>query len=116
MRSSEIQIHAKIPVPTDGNKYNANAVPRFHDKNGVVYQIKAIQDACDKAQNLPIIQRGDNGKEDIVGMAHSIKWNPDGFIEIDGVLRLGGTSESVTFGSDGDIFSMEITAIGLGTT
>lgn len=50
-----------------------------------------------------------------VGVAHSIQWNPDGFVEVDGVLRFGGTSEEIIFDTVKNVTSMSIEAVGIGT-
>ena len=91
-------------------------MPCFRDGNGVVYQIEAVKDACEEAdQWLPIIRYKDNGQAETIGVARSVKWNPEGFIEVDGVLRFGGTSEEIIFDTVKNVTSMTIEAIGLGT-
>lgn len=116
MRCTEVQIHAKIPVPTNSDGNNIYTVPCFRDGNNVVYQIEAIKDACDEAGCLPIIRYKDDGSSEVIGIANSIQWNQDGFIEVDGVLRFGGTSEEIIFDSVKDVVSMTIESIGLGIT
>ena len=49
-----------------------------------------------------------------MGVAQSIKWNPHGFIEVDGLLLFGGTSENIEFGNDDNVVSMELSAVGIG--
>lgn len=116
MRCAGIQIRVKISVPVNSDGNNIYEVPCFRDGNDVVYQIEAIKDACDKASNLPIIRYTKRGSPEVIGVAHSIKWNPRGFVEIDGVLRFGGTSEEIIFDSSKDVVSMTIESIGLGIT
>ena len=108
MRCANIRIHADIPVVEEAGYL------RFHDHNNVVYSIEAIQKACEKASNLPIIKYDERGVEQVVGVAQSIKWNPNGFIEIDGMMLFGGTTEFVKLGNDNCVVSMEFSAVGLG--
>ena len=79
MRCGNIRIHVEIPVYADKNNC-------FCDDNHVSYSIPAIREACETASNLPIIQYDEQGTEKVVGVAQSIKWNPHGFIEVDGLL------------------------------
>ena len=111
-----IQIHAKIPVPTNSDGDNIYKMPCFRDENGVVYQIEAIKDACEESEPwLPIIRYKDDGQAETIGVARTVKWNPEGFIEVDGVLRFGGTSEEIIFDTVKNVTDMTIEAIGLGT-
>ena len=115
MRCAGIQIHAKIPVLTNSDGDNIYKMPCFRDGNGVVYQIEAVKDACEETdQWLPIIRYKDNGQAETIGVARSVKWNPAGFIEVDGVLRFGGTSEEIIFDTVKNVTDMTIEAIGLG--
>lgn len=107
MRCKNIRIHVEIPVYADTNDY-------FCDDNHVSYSIPAIRKACENASNLPIIQYDEQGTEKVVGVAQSIKWNPHGFIEVDGLLLFGGTNETVEFGKDDCVVSMELSAVGIG--
>lgn len=99
MRCGNIRIHVEIPV--------------YADKNNCFAMI-TIREACETASNLPIIQYDEQGTEKVVGVAQSIKWNPHGFIEVDGLLLFGGTSENVEFGNDDNVVSMELSAVGIG--
>lgn len=107
MRCGNIRIHVEIPVYADKNNC-------FCDDNHVSYSIPAIREACETASNLPIIQYDEQGTEKVGGVAQSIKWNPHGFIEVDGLLLFGGTSENVEFGNDDNVVSMELSAVGIG--
>ena len=107
MRCRNIRIHVEIPVHADINNC-------FCDDNHVSYSIPAIRKSCETASNLPIIQYDEQGTEKVVGVTQSIKWNPHGFIEVDGLLLFGGTNETVEFGKDDCIVSMELSAVGLG--
>lgn len=114
MRCADIQIHAKIPIPTNSDGDNTYRTPCFRDGNGYVYQIEAVKDACGETdQWIPIIRYKDNGQADTIGVARSVKWNQDGFIEVDGVLLFGGTSEWVVFDDDKNVEFMAIRSIGL---
>lgn len=104
MRCGNIRIHVEIPVYADKNNC-------FCDDNHVSYSIPAIREACETASNLPIIQYDEQGTEKVVGVAQSIKWNPHGFIEVDGLLLFGGTSENVEFGNDDNVVSMELNSL-----
>lgn len=116
MRCTDIQIHAKIPVSTSSNDDNAGSVPCFRDGNGYVYQIDAIKNACEEScAGIPIIRYKDDGQAETIGIAQTVKWNQDGFIEVDGTLRFGGTSENVIFDAVNNVASMTIVAIGLGS-
>lgn len=111
-----VEIHVKIPVSWNYTGGPCDQKPRFRDANGFVYQIGAIQDACKKAFDIPIIRYQPDGSEDIIGVARSVEWNPEGFIEVDGLLMFGGTSESdVVFDDRKNVTKMIITEIGLGT-
>lgn len=114
MRCANIRIHAEIPVITDVSGDEAAGRLDFRDCNDVAYSVEAIQEACAGASNLPIIQYDEQGEKKVVGAAHSIKWNPLGFIEVDGLMRFGGTCETVEFGKDNRVSSMEFSEVGLG--
>ena len=90
MRCGNIRIHVEIPIYADKNNC-------FCDDNHVSYSIPAIRKACETASNLPIIQYDEQGTEKVVGVAQSIKWNPHGFIEVDGQLLFGGTEMIASF-------------------
>lgn len=107
MRCGNIRIHVEIPIYADKNNC-------FCDDNHVSYSIPAIRKACETASNLPIIQYDEQGTEKVVGVAQSIKWNPHGFIEVDGQLLFGGTNETVELGRDDCVVSMELNTVGLG--
>lgn len=114
MRSTGIQIHAKIPVLKNSDGDSVCQAPYFRDGNNVVYQIEAIRGACGGAKNIPIIRYKADGTNEAIGVARAIEWNPDGFIEVSGVLWFGGTSEEVIFDSANSVVSMTIESVGLG--
>ena len=115
MRCVGIEIHVKMPVPGNYTGGFCDQKPRFRDANGVVYQIGAIQDACEKVSDIPIVRIQPDGKTDVIGVARSVEWNPDGFIDVDGFLWFGGTSDNVIFDDRENVTKMIITEIGLGT-
>lgn len=116
MRCADIQIHAKIPVPTNSDGDHIYRTPCFRDGNGYVYKIEAVKDACEEScAGIPIIRYKDDGQAETIGVAQTVKWNRDGFIELDGVLRFGGTSENVIFDAVKNVAAMTIVAIGLGS-
>lgn len=109
MRCRNIRIHVEIPV--DGAFASGST---FCDGNGAVYSVDAVRKSCENIGNLPIIQYDEHGVEKVVGIAQSIRWNPHGFIEVDGLLLFGGTNETVEFGKDDCVVSMELSAVGIG--
>lgn len=114
MRCTDIQIYAKIPVPINSNDDNACSVPCFRDGNGYVYQIDAIKNACEESDTgIPIIRHKDDGQAEMVGVVKTVKWNPEGFIEVDGSLQFGGTSEWVVFDDNKNVEFMAIRSIDL---
>ena len=109
----------KFEVLVYANKDDVDYTNKFSvelrdDDNHVSYSIPAIRKACETASNLPIIQYDEQGTEKVVGVAQSIKWNPHGFIEVDGQLLFGGTNETVELGRDDCVVSMELSTVGLG--
>lgn len=114
MRCTNIEIYAKIPVPVNSDGDNVYKTQCFKDEVGLIYQIEAVRDACGGVENVPIIRYRDNGDPETIGVARSVKWNPAGFIEVDGVLQFGGTSEEIIFDTVKNIVSMTIESIGLG--
>ncbi len=115
MRCMCVEIHVKIPVSWNYTGGPCDQKPRFRDANGFVYQIGAIQDACKKALDIPIVRIQPDGKTDVIGVARSVEWNPDGFIDVDGFLWFGGTSDNVIFDDRENVTEMIIAEIGLGT-
>lgn len=114
MRCEGIQINAKIPVEANQADKRYAVFPLFRDGNDVIYEIEAIKNACKDTKDIPIIRYKEDGSSEAIGVAHSVSWNPTGFIEVDGVLWFGGTSEDVVFDSCHNVVSMNIEAIGLG--
>ena len=116
MRCTGIQIHARIPVPVNSEGDNVYGMACFRDENGMTYQIEGIRDACEEADaEMTIIRYRDDGQSEVIGVVNSVVWNPEGFIEVDGVIQFGGTSEDIIFDTVKNVTSMTIESIGLGT-
>ena len=115
MRCANIRIHAEIPILAETNDGASATGSTFCDGNGVVYSVEAVRKACENIGNLPIIQYDEHGAKKVVGIVKSIKWNPEGFVEVNGFLRFGGTCEDVIFDKTETVIEMKITEIGLGT-
>lgn len=101
MRTGIIKTSLEIPVPIDKP-----------DLNGVMYTEKAIIDACEKANNLPIVMYGLDDNTKVIGVATKVKYE-DGHILVNGCFRYGGTEETVVFGDENKIVSMEIVGFGI---
>ena len=103
MRSSNIQVSFKIPVPI--NK---------PDGNGVVYTKEVVEKAVLESKlGLPI--EIINGMESIVvGVTDKLKliYNDEYYIEVSGVIWHGGTKETVDV-KDNMIDSIQIVGIGI---
>ena len=65
--------------------------------------------------NVPVLQFQADGTPKTIGIVKSIKWDPEGFVEVNGFLRFGGTCEDVIFDKTETVTEMTITEIGLGT-
>ena len=113
MRCESIDIQARIPVPINSDGTGICKTPCFKDANGVVYEIEAVKSACEEAKGLPIVRYNDDGNAVVIGAAKSIRYR-DGYIEVDGTLFGGGTSEEVVLSSTSDVVEMNIEHIGLG--
>lgn len=113
MRSTEIGITLRIPVPINSDGTGICKMDCFRDDNGIVYEIEAIKDACDDAENIPIIQYDENGQQKVIGVADKLVYE-DGCMIVAGRIFAGGTNEDVIFTSSKDVTSMEINSIGFG--
>lgn len=113
MRCESIDIQARMPVPINSNGTGICKTPCFKDANGVVYDVEAIKSACEEAKDLPIIRYSDDGNAVVIGVTKSIRYK-DGYIEVDGTLFGGGTSEEIVFSSTKDVVEMNIESVGLG--
>ena len=114
IESIDICVSMRVPINCDGT--GVCKIPCFKDANGVVYEETAIKDACEEANgsNLPIIRYNDSGDPVVIGVAKSVRYQ-NGYIDIEGSLFAGGTSEEIIFTSTKDVCEMTIESIGLGT-
>ena len=114
MRCKNIKFTAALPIEIDIPDKKTCVFPHFKDANNIVYEVEAIKQACETAKDLPIIRYKDDGSAETIGVAESICWNPTGFIEVNGVMWFGGSSEDVTLDSCNNVVHMSIQAIGIG--
>ena len=115
MRCTPVEFHARFPISENYDSGNCDHGPRFRDLNGVVYTIDAIKNSCKENTNVPVIQFQADGTPKTIGIVKSIKWDPEGFVEVNGVLRFGGTCEDVILDKTEIVIGMTITEIGLET-
>jgi hypothetical protein len=101
MRVKILKTSLEIPVPI--NK---------PDENGVIYTEEAIINACNNAENQPIIIYDDNGNSKVVGVAKNVRYEK-GNIIVDGLINYGDTEELVKFDDENKIISMEIVGFGI---
>lgn len=113
MRSTEIGITLRIPIPINSTGTGICKTDCFRDDNGIVYEIEAIKDACDGIGDIPIIQYDENGQRKVIGVADKIEYE-DGCLYVTGRIYAGGTNEEVVLTSTKDVTSMEIESIGFG--
>lgn len=113
MKCYNIKVHAEIPIHTIIEEAGESPYLYYRDGNLNPHSIQAVREACENASNLPIIKRDNLGLGKIVGFAQSIKWNPNGYIEVDGFLFSGETNETAEFGADEHIVSMELGAFSI---
>lgn len=115
MRCTPVEFHARFPVFENYDRGGFDHGPCFLDWNGVVYTIDAIKNSCKGDTNVPVLQFQADGTSKTIGIVKSIKWDPEGFVEINGFLLFGGTCEDVIFDKTETVTEMTITEIGLGT-
>ena len=115
MRCTPVEFHARFPVFENYDRGGFDHGPCFRDWNGVVYTIDAIKNSCKGDTNVPVLQFQADGTSKTIGIVKSIKWDPEGFVEINGFLLFGGTCEDVIFNKTDTVTEMTITEIGLGT-
>ena len=110
MRCKNIEVTLKIPMALDKE-----------DENGVYYSKEVVEDAIQIGQMLPFVFTTSYKDEDarlnlvkssLFGQGQVFKYE-DGFLYIDGVIRFGGTCESVDIDENTKrIVDMEIVEIG----
>lgn len=104
MRTENIEVTFKIPIPVDKP-----------DLNGVIYSKEAIRNAYKNVKNIPIEIPNNNGEFFPIGVAQEVELieDEDG-IHITGVglVWYGGTEESVEI-EDGKVTSFKVNGIGI---
>lgn len=102
MRSENIEVTIKIPVPIDKP-----------DGNGIMYDVNAIKKACECATGNPIEVEDSDSNFKSIGVASKVRFvEGGGYIEIEGVVLNGGTCERVDI-IDKMVKGMTITSFGL---
>ena len=100
MRVENIEVTLKIPF-------------REVDCNGFEYSESAIKEACKKAEKLPL-KAVVNDVVAIIGIANEISYDEESkCITVKGIIKSGGTCETVEFDENGVIESMNIIEIGI---
>lgn len=100
MRCNNIEVTIKIPVK-----------PNEPDENGTIYTENAIIEACEKANNLPIITYNEKGEQVPIGYANNVQY-VDNYIVIEGYTYAGGTMDTVILDKN-KVISMEVVGFGL---
>lgn len=104
MRTENIKVTFKIPIPIDKP-----------DLNGVIYSREAIKNAYKNVKDIPIEIPCSNGQFLPIGVAQEVELieDKDGiYITGVGLVCYGGTKESVDI-KDGKVTSFEVEGIGL---
>ena len=104
MRTENIEVTFKIPIPVDKP-----------DLNGVVYSREAIRNAYKNAKDIPIEIPNNNGQFLPIGVAQEVELIEDEngmYIKGIGLIWHGGTEENVKI-NDGKVTSFDITGIGI---
>lgn len=121
MKCRNAKLHIEIPIEVNSNGSSPYYTSKyFKDENGITYELAAIKDAARYATEdkdiIPImLQIGSKDEKIEIGSANLIKWNKDGYIEVDGVLNFISTiSDEYIFSSDKDIIDFTISEIIIG--
>ena len=121
MKCRNAKLHIEIPIEVNSNGSSPYYTSKcFKDENGITYELAAIKDAARYATEdkdiIPImLQIGSKDEKIEIGNANLIKWNKDGYIEVDGVLNFISTiSDEYIFSSDKDIIDFTISEIIIG--
>lgn len=102
MRSKNIEVTIKIPVPIDKP-----------DGNGVMFDVYAIKKACENANGSPIEVEDSDGNFKPIGVASKVTFIEDGgYICVEGSVWSGGTCEQVDI-IDNMVKDMTITSFGI---
>lgn len=101
MRSENIVVTVKIPIPIDKP-----------DVNGVIYSEDAIKKACIDANLRPIEMKNTEGRFVSIGVTNNVEFLEDEkCIKVDGVIYGGGTREEADMVNN-IVNKMRITSFG----
>lgn len=103
MRSENIEVTFKIPIPVDKP-----------DLNGAIYSKDAIKNAYKNVKNVPIEIPNDKGKFLPIGVCQEAELIEDEngmYIKGVGIIWHGGTEETVSF-KNNKVTSFSVTGIG----
>lgn len=104
MRTENIEVTFKIPIPVDKT-----------DLNGVIYSKEAIRNAYKNVKNIPIEIPNNDGEFLPIGVAQDVELIEDengmNIIGV-GLVWHGGTDESVEI-KDGKVTSFKVNGIGI---
>ena len=104
MRTENIEVTFKIPIPVDEP-----------DLNGVIYSKEAIRNAYKNIKDIPIEIPNNDGQFFPIGVAQDIKLIEDEngvYITGVGLIWHGGTDESAEI-KDGKVTSFKVNCIGI---
>ena len=104
MRTENIEVTFKIPIPVDKL-----------DLNGVIYSKEAIRNAYKNVKNIPIEIPCNDGRFFPIGVAQEVELieNKNGmYITGVGLVWHGGTEESVEM-VDGKVTSFHVSGVGI---
>lgn len=104
MRTENIEVTFKIPIPVDKP-----------DLNGVIYSKEAIRNAYKNVKNIPIGIPNNDGEFFPIGVAQEVELIEDEngmYITGIGLVWHGGTEESVEI-EDGKVTSFKVNGIGI---
>lgn len=104
MRTENIEVTFKIPIPVDKP-----------DLNGVIYSKEAIRNAYKNVKNIPIEMPNNDDEFFPIGVAQEVELIEDEngmYITGVGLVWHGGTDESVEI-KDGKVASFKVNGIGI---
>lgn len=104
MRTENIEVTFKIPIPVDKP-----------DLNGFIYSKEAIRNAYKNIKNIPIEIPNNDGEVFPIGVAQEVELIEDKngmYITGVGLVWHGGTEESVEI-KDGKVTSFKVNGIGI---
>ncbi len=104
MRTENIEVTFKIPIPVDKP-----------DLNGAIYSKEAIRNAYKNVKDIPIEMPNNDGEFFTIGVAQEVELIEDKngmYITGVGLVWHGGTEESVEI-KDGKVTSFKVNGIGI---